>query len=306
VSTAVLRAARWRALGSDVDVRCTDGVRLDDAAAAVEAELAAIDLACSRFRADSELSRVDAARGRTVPVSPLLAEAVGVALRAAALTGGLVDPTVGAAMRAIGYDVDFASLPPEGPALALVSRPVPGWRRVELDAGACRLRVPAGVMLDLGATAKALAADRAARAAAAAAGTGVLVSLGGDIAVAGEVPAGGWEVWLAASHLPGAPGEMVRLHSGGLATSGTTARRWSRGDRTLHHIVDPRTGLPAAETWAAVTVVASSCVDANIASTAAVVLGDTAPSWLATQGLPARLCTPSGEVRHVGGWEVLP
>src|SRR5581483_1384378 len=178
VSTAVLRAARWRALGSDVDVRCTDGVRLDDAAAAVEAELAAIDLACSRFRADSELSRVDAARGRTVPVSPLLAEAVGVALRAAALTGGLVDPTVGAAMRAIGYDVDFASLPPEGPALALVSRPVPGWRRVELDAGACRLRVPAGVMLDLGATAKALAADRAARAAAAAAGTGVLVSLG--------------------------------------------------------------------------------------------------------------------------------
>lgn len=303
MSATAVRAARWRALGTDVDVRCTAGGGLDAAVAAVEAELHAVDRTCSRFRADSELSRVNAARGWTVPVTPRFAEALAVALRAAALTDGLVDPTVGAAMRAIGYDVDFASLPADGPPLALVSRPVPGWRRVELDREALRLRMPARVMLDLGATAKALAADRSARAAAAAAGCGVLVNVGGDISVAGEVPEGGWEVLVGDGAADGF--EPVLLRSGGLATSGTTARRWTRGGTVLHHIVDPRTGMPAGETWSAVSVVAASCVDANIASTAAIVLGDAAPSWLVQQGLPARLCAPSGTVRHVGGWEVV-
>jgi len=298
-------AAHWHALGTEVDVRTTAPAGLDAAVAAVEAELEAVDRTCSRFRADSELARVNAAGGWSVPVTPRFVEALGVALRAAALTGGLVDPTVGAAMRAIGYDVDFAAVAPDGPPLAVVSRPVPGWRRVELDAEALRLRMSAGVMLDLGATAKALAADRAADAAAAAAGCGVLVSLGGDIAVAGAVPEAGWEV-LAGDAAGSAAGlEAVRLRGGGLATSGTTARRWTRGDRALHHIVDPRTGMPAAERWTAVTVVAASCVDANIASTAAIVLGEQAPSWLAQQGLPARLCAASGEVRYVGGWEVV-
>jgi thiamine biosynthesis lipoprotein len=303
VSTAAVGRAVWRALGTEVDVRCING-DLDAAHAAVRAEIEAIDLACSRFRSDSEVSRLNAARGAMVPVSPLLAEAVAVALRAATLTDGLVDPTVGAAMCEIGYDVDFAAVPEEGPPVVLVSRPVPGWRRIQLDSDGLRLGVPRGVMLDLGATAKALCADRAADAAAAASGGSVLVSLGGDIAVGGDLPEGGWDVRLSASPEPEAPGwELVRLHGGGLATSGTTARRWARGGRTMHHIVDPRTSLPAPERWTAVSVVAATCVDANIASTAAVVLGDEAPAWLAARGLAARLCNTSGDVIHVGEWE---
>jgi thiamine biosynthesis lipoprotein len=179
---------------------------------------------------------------------------------------------------------------------------VPGWRRIGLDPEGLRLRIPAGVMVDLGATAKALAADHAAAAAARAAGGSVLVSLGGDIALGGPIPEGGWTVRLAASDEEGAPGELVLLRGGGLATSGTTARRWVRGGRPLHHIVDPRTSLPAPERWAAVSVVAATCVDANIASTAAVVLGDAAPAWLEAHGLSARLCTLDGQVVHVGPW----
>jgi thiamine biosynthesis lipoprotein len=160
------------------------------------------------------------------------------------------------------------------------------------------------VELDLGATAKALAADQSAARAARSAGTGVLVSLGGDIAVAGVVPSGGWPVRIADDHAagPDEPGPTVAIEHGGLATSGTTVRRWRAGERELHHIVDPRTGRPAETPWRTVTVAASSCVDANVAGTAAVVLGEDASRWLAARGLAARLVRESGEAVYAGGW----
>ena len=153
----------------------------------LEADLAAVDLACSRFRADSEIRGLRGGPGQQV--SPLLAEAIAVALRAAELTEGDVDPTVGAAMSALGYDRDFGQLKPVSQAGPVTVRSVPGWREVHLDGAA--LSMPEGVQLDLGATAKAWAADRSAARIAQRAGCGVLVSLGGDIAVAGPVPAGG-------------------------------------------------------------------------------------------------------------------
>jgi FAD:protein FMN transferase len=203
------------------------------AANAVRAELAAIDLACSRFRPDSELSRLNAARGRPVPASPLLLEAVEVALRAARLTSGLVDPTVGGTLRRLGYDRDFASLGTKDPAdeplardatVTLVARRAPGWRVVDCDRGRGTITLPDGVELDLGATAKALAADRAAAGAERVAGCPVLVSLGGDIAVAGLGPARGWPVRVTDDHAAGVdePGQTVSVVAGGLATSGTT------------------------------------------------------------------------------------
>jgi thiamine biosynthesis lipoprotein len=201
---------------------------------------------------------------------------------------------VGGAVIAAGYDRDFGTLraPPRPAAVR-----VPGWRVVELRADGV-IRIPAGVTLDLGATAKALAADRAARAAAAAAGCGVLVNLGGDLASEGPPPAGGWRVRVADDHAAGAGGETVQLAGGGLATSSTTVRRWAGG----HHIVDPATGSPAAAPWRTVSVAAARCVDANIASTAAIVLGAAAPGWLAERGLPARLCARDGAVTRVAGW----
>ena len=173
-------SATWRALGTLVQLVVTDPAALPEARRLLENDLAAVDAACSRFRADSEIRSLAGGRQH---VSPLLAEAIGVALRAARLTDGDVDPTIGAAMSAAGYDRDFDQIDPNGPPLASPSGQVPGWREVRLDGRS--LILPAGVQLDLGATAKAWAADRSAARIASQAGCGVLVSLGGDIAVAG-------------------------------------------------------------------------------------------------------------------------
>ncbi|HET9690893.1 MAG TPA: FAD:protein FMN transferase [Acidimicrobiales bacterium] len=274
------------------------------ARAVLDDELAAIDLACSRFRADSELTSLNRASGSWVTVGPLLLTAVDVALRAARQTGGAVDPTVGTAMRLIGYDRDFAAITPEGPPLRVAVAPAPGWERVQVDPARRRVRVPAGVELDLGATAKALAADRAARRAADATGAGVLVGLGGDLAMVGAPPPGGWTVRVTDDHRapPDAPGQTVSLAGGGLATSSTVVRAWTRGTERLHHIVDPGTGRPVRPRWRTVSVAAASCVDANTAATASIVRGARAAAWLGGRGLPARLVGVDGAVTTVGGW----
>ncbi|MDQ6606520.1 MAG: FAD:protein FMN transferase, partial [Actinomycetota bacterium] len=262
------------------------------------------DLACSRFRADSELCALNRAAGATVRVSPLLLEAVGASLRAARLTDGDIDPTVGGALISLGYDRDFDSIAPGGP-ISVVS--VPGWRTVEIDAQASTVRLAAGVELDLGATAKALAADRAAARAQATSGCGVLVSLGGDVSVAGAAPASGWRVRVTDDHRSSveAPGQWISLSGGGLATSSSAVRRWRTASGMAHHLIDPGTGAPAAVFWRTVSVAAGSCLDANIASTAAIVRGRRASRWLASLDLPSRLVSAEGRVTHVAGWPSL-
>ena len=294
----------WRALGTSAAVVVLGAGAHDDARAAVEAELEEIDAACSRFREDSELSRVNEAGGRPSQVGAVLLDALEQALRAAMLTDGLVDPTVGGALELSGYDRDFAEIRGSRVRRLRAGR-VTGWQVVEIDRHARTVRVPAGVRLDLGATAKALASDRAARRALrCSAAAGVLVNLGGDIAVAGRPPRGGWHVRVAESHLAGAgePGQTLTLASGGLSTSSTGVRRWRRRGGDAHHVIDPRTGAPAAEHWRTVSVAAATCLDANIASTAAIVLGPGALPWLRDAGLPARLVAPTGAIETTGGW----
>ena len=293
------------ALGSTATIGVAGGSdRLARARSVVDRMIAEIDDACSRFREDSEISGVNAAAGSPVQVSELLLDAVSEALRAAELTGGDVDPTVGGALIALGYDRDFASVgaraAPARPRLV----PVPGWRTVQVDREARTLRVGRGVTIDLGATAKALAADRAASAASAAAGCGVLVGLGGDIAVAGSAPPQGWRVRVTDDHRAGvqAPGQWITVQSGGIATSSTTARRWSTRSGSAHHLVDPATGRSTSGPWRTVSVAAASCLDANIASTAAIVRGDGAVPWLESLALPARLVGVDGRARHLAGW----
>jgi len=295
-------AASWRALGTLVHLVVTDPRARPEARRLLEADLAAVDLACSRFRADAEICALRG--GQSQRVSSLLAEAIAVALRAAELTDGDVDPTVGAAMSALGYDRDFGEILDQDPQPVTV-RTVPGWRQVRLDGQT--LTIPEGVRLDLGATAKAWAADRSAARIAQQAGCGVLVSLGGDIAVAGPAPEGGWRIRV--QDVTGAPGDppdgpytLIAIRDGGLATSSTKARRWQRGGDVLHHILDPRTGLPAEPVWRTVSVAAGTCADANAASTAAVIRGRAALGWLATLGLPARLVDATGVVFTVAGW----
>ncbi|MBY8876233.1 FAD:protein FMN transferase [Actinacidiphila acidipaludis] len=301
---AAIDRVAFPALGTTAVLLTADPAGTASAVAALKAELVAIDDACSRFRPDTELSRVNASAGsgRPVPVGPLLAEALEVALRAARLTDGVVDPTVGPAAVALGYDVTFTRVARTGPTPAL--HPAKGWQTVGWDPELRLLRLPPGSALDLGATAKALAADRAARAAAAAARCGVLVNLGGDLSTAGPAPAGGWRVAVADDHAePAGPGlPVVALSSGGLATSGTTVRTWERGGRTRHHIIDPATGDSAPAVWRTASVTAADCVDANTASTAAIVMGERAVDWLRDTGLPARLVRADGGVVRLNGW----
>ncbi|HEY4810076.1 MAG TPA: FAD:protein FMN transferase [Solirubrobacteraceae bacterium] len=314
-------SATWEALGTTVVLRLARGAELSAARAAVECELDAIDRACSRFRSDSELSLLNARAGRSTEVGALLMDALTLALRAAALTGGDVDPTIGRALELAGYDRDWrlleqatgAFVPTNKhsyaadewlPALTINARVRCGWQTVELDRANGTVRVPAGVKLDLGATAKAWAADRAAEAAGIASGCGALVSIGGDIATSGAGPDAGWKIRVTDDHRSdcSAPGQTITIDSGGLATSSTTVRRWRKGGHTMHHIIDPSTGAPVRSSWRTVSVAAASCADANIAATAALLRAHSAPRWLAEAGLPARLVDLDGHVTVVADW----
>ena len=293
---------RTHALGTTAELLVTDPSCLDAGSKILHEELDRIDRVASRFRPDSELSALNASAGRTVRVSPDLFEAVDVALRMAESTRGLVDPTVGRAMVALGYDRDFDSVAPGVDGDLPVRKPVPGWRLVTAEPRRRLVTLPPGAALDLGATAKALAADRAAAAVHERAGCGVLVSLGGDVSVAGPPPADGFGVGIADACTAHDHAQAVAIRTGGLATSGTGVRHWKLGTHRVHHIVDPGTGLPAPEYWSTVTTTAASCVQANAAATAAAVMGEAAADWLEALGIPARLVRTNGPVVCTSYW----
>jgi thiamine biosynthesis lipoprotein len=332
VGSPAIAVADRDALGTTARLVVWPPENLPGLLAVVDRELALLDQQASRFRQDSEISALHEAGAGSYLISDGLAEAIGIALAAARWTGGLADPTIGSALISLGYDRDFAAIELDataGPPRA--QHRAPGWAAVRLSGH--RLTVPAGVRLDLGATAKGLGADRAARAAYAAAGEGgVLGSLGGSPSPGGRQQMAGRSDRGRASPDPGgkerpgrtpAPGpgqrarviqppaeadpataQQVRLGRGGLATSSVTCRQWLRAGQVMHHIIDPRTGLPAEGPWRTVSVAAASCAEANAASTAAIIAGDDAPDWLAAQGLPARLVGHDGRVVLTRGWPV--
>jgi FAD:protein FMN transferase len=290
ILTAGPDTAQWPVWTTTARLVVTDPRALSEATTLVKGLLAEVDRACSRFRPDSELARVPA--DTPTQVSPLLAELVAAALTAARRTGGAVDPTVGSAMAALGYDRDLADVRDDGiPRVSVV----PGWRSVRLTG--TELTIPHGAVLDLGATGKAFAADRCAALVSQLFDVGVLVSLGGDIATAGAGPHQGWQIFV------DSPAELIALPSGAaIATSSTDSRTWRRGGHVLHHVLDPATGAPARRVWRSASVVADRCVDANMLSTAALVRGPGAPGLLRDFGVPARLTAVDATVWKLGGW----
>ncbi|MEY9855055.1 thiamine biosynthesis lipoprotein [Catenulispora sp. GAS73] len=321
--------------GGTAELLLTEAAAIDGGERLLAAELAAVGAACSRFRGDSELSAVNAGGGAPVVVSSLFLEFLDVALAAAVNTGGAVDPTCGSALVALGYDCDYSLVrerdarrvpgsgrhrAPDPSAAASVTasllsaveldpapaafRPVAGWRAVEVDAERGSVRVPDGVVLDFGATAKAHAADRAARLIAAELGCGALVNLSGDISIAGPAPEGGWSVRVADGEAigPEDPGQTIAVYDGGLATSGTTVRTWQHGSRTVHHIIDPETGDAASIHWQTVSALAATCVAANTLTTAAIVRGADLVPWLSETGCPVRMVGIDGTITLLGGW----
>ncbi len=300
-------AAGWSLWSTSARLVVTEPAALPEARRLVDALLGELERACSRFREDSEVRTLRVGPDGTVTVSPLLADLLRRALEVAELTDGAVDPTVGAALSGLGYDRDLRLVPRDGRVVAVV-RPVPGWRALRLRDDTV-LQVRAGVdpaaVIDLGATAKACAADSGARLVAERLGVGVLLSLGGDVATAGPAPDGGWRVEVADD--PRDPRQTVGVAPGwALATSSTSRRTWTATDGAHHHVVDPRTGRDAPPVWRTASVAAPSCLLANAASTAAVVLGAGAPAWLGERGLDARLVDASGRVTSVGRWPAGP
>jgi thiamine biosynthesis lipoprotein len=267
-------------MGCTVEVGGADPRTLD----AVRNLFHRYDAVFSRFRRGSELNAVNAAAGQTVRVSPLFARALALALHGAAVTDGLVDPTLGVALEAAGYDRDFAALV-DDPAAPGAGAPG-AWETVR--AHGRFVRAPRGIRLDLNGVVKALAVDDAL---ALLPGRG-FVSAGGDLAArAGltvALPAGG----------------SVRLVRGGLATSGSTGRTWMRGGRRMHHLIDPRTGRPADSPWAQVTACGASCVAADLAAKAAFLAGGGGPDWLDERGLPGRFLAHDGSVHLNAAWRL--
>jgi thiamine biosynthesis lipoprotein len=290
-------STEWAVWGTTVRVVVSDPARLDTARRIVTDHLAAVDAACSRFRPDSELSRLAAAPTGRADISPLLAELVQAALTAAETTDGAVDPTVGRALIDAGYDRDLDLITDASPD-PIRTHPTWTWRDVNLSGTA--LAVPPGCVLDLGATAKAWTADRCARAVAAACDCAALIALGGDIATAGHAP-DGWSVLVQDGS--DQPSCVIALPSGAaLATSSTISRTWTARGALVHHILDPRTAAPAAPVWRTASVVSDTCVTANTLSTAALVDGVTATRRLRAHDVAARLVAADGTVVRLGGW----
>jgi len=293
----------WQQWSTSCRLVVTAPEALGEATAIVDDVLAGVDRACSRFRPDSELLTLVRDDDGWIELSPVLADLLAVALEAARTTDGAVDPTIGATLVDLGYDRDIAALDARSftgapTAVRVVRRPT-GWRGVRLDG--TRLWMPEGTQLDLGATAKAAAADRCASAVADALDTGVLISLGGDIATAGPGPDGGWQVTV--QDLPSDLPQQITLADGaGMATSSTARRTWLRNGQQMHHLVDPVTARPATGRWRSVTALATTCALANTASTAALVKGDGAMGWLQHAGFPARLVSHDGAVATLNGW----
>ena len=303
-ATEGLLVRTWPAIGTHATVVVQRPDHVEPAELILRAEIDVIDRACSRFRGDSELQMVHAEAGRPVRVSDVLFEALAVACTVAHRTAGAVDPTIGNAIERLGYDRDLSEVVRQPRSALLDLDPVIGYTHVQLDRGRRTVRIPRGVKLDLGSSAKALIADRSAARIADAVGAGALVSIGGDVAVAGEPPPEGWAVGIAvsSSRPAGEADQVVAIRRGGLASSSPSVRRWTVGDRQVHHILDPMTGDCVSPYWTLASATGASCVEANAVTTAALVWGHQALQRLPSFDQAVRLVRQDGRIFSLNGW----
>lgn len=297
MTTAAPRAESFAAIGTTINVVTRPWA--PEALTIAREVIADIDEGCSRFRSDSELSSVNARPGRWVPVGPVLLGALRVALEAAQNSDGLVTPCLGRSLRSLGYDADLdlvRNRPDTGP------NPIPhvrrdAWREIEIDSAGA-VRIPGDVELDLGATGKAFAADLAALTINEQLSIDVAVSAGGDVRIINDHG----DLWpIEIAERPESPaGDLIHVADGGVATSSTTRRRWTHAGVVRHHLIDPRTGVPSAGPWRTVTATGPTCAAANVAATAAIILGEDAIAWLDERGIWARLVDQAGRATTVG------
>ena len=293
-----MQSMRFEAMGTECHIVVLGGP--EQSLPAARARVEELEARWSRFRPGSELCALNAARGRPVRVSADTLLAVTTAVEAWHLLNGVFDPTIVDALERAGYDRTFSELLAGRP---LPSEPdpttdhvaiVPGCAGIEIDRVVQAITLPAHVRLDLGGIGKGLAADLVAAEVMATGADGVLANIGGDLRVMGTCPhPTGWTVVL--DHLPGC---TLALAVGGLATSAITKRRWRRGTDTAHHVIDPATGLPAEDSAASATVIATRAVDAETLATAALLAGpDAGVELLTAHGASGVLVGRDGERR---------
>jgi len=285
-------------MGSDVHL-LLPARHASDATRAVESLFAEWEEVLSRFRPESELSRLNARAGTPVRAGPILLDAVEAALAAARATGGLFDPTLGRELVRLGYDRPFEEI---GDLPSATGRPRGGgaWRAMVVDRAAGVVTVPADSALDLGGIAKGMVVDASLELLRSRGIETALVSAGGDLAVLGLPPdRPAWDVLVG-----GDPhGPVVPLARGALATSGSARRRWRQGNVARHHLVDPGTGEPAVSGLREVTVAAGTCRIAEVGATVAFVAGPRlGPALLERLGVAGLLVTAAGEHIRVGRW----
>jgi FAD:protein FMN transferase len=309
------QAIGWTALCRHVTLLAADPQALPDAANRARLLLGRVERSCDPDDPDGDLYRANQAAGRWVSVNPLLARVVQAAARVAAATSGLIDPDPGCGLPALRHagSLNRAGSPagpqsggrrPAAPYLPEGAIVPQAWKALEVDPEG-GLLVPAGTRLDLGGTTRAFAADLVAREVTVSSGTSLVICIGGDIAV-GCLPGEQHRWRISVGEHPDEPRHglavTVVVTEGALSTSSTAPRRSQPFGSPALPQHDPRTGSPVSTTWRTASVCAATCVDANAASAAALMLGDQAPAWLWQRSLAARLITPSGRVLRIAGW----
>ncbi|GAA3608916.1 FAD:protein FMN transferase [Kineosporia mesophila] len=291
--------AAWPAWGTTASVTVDDPAALTVARRIVSRQIAAAEKAAARFRSDAELHKLYRAGGRPVTVSPLLAELVAASLAVAMRTDGDIDPTVGAALNAVAAaGRDRSHLPVCG-SRPTGGRPAAGWEQVRLEGR--KLQVPAGTTLDLSATAKAAVCDMAAARVRERVDAGVLVRLGGNVASAGPAPEQGWKVLI--EDRDGDLTTQVHLPAGAaLSTSRIAVLPERHRNSRVTHMIDPRTGEIPLPVWRMVSAIGFTCLEASTYSTASLVRGTRARSWLTQLWVPARLITVADDELLSGNW----
>jgi thiamine biosynthesis lipoprotein len=299
-ATATPAELRFRAMGCDVHVLVVGGP--PDLVELARDRVEELERRWSRFRPESEISRLNLLAGSPVHLSAVTLGLVRRALEGARVTGGRYDPTVlGDVLRA-GYDRSFERL--AGPAAGSGSSPLGrGWERVVVDLAGSAVTLPAGVGLDPGGIGKGYAADLLAAELRAAGAAGACVNLGGDLRVEGLAPGGGsWVVGVGHPLRPGLAA-TVTLDRGAVATSSRVRRAWGPPGDRRHHLIDPATGRPAATGLAAVTVLAAEGWQAEVLAKAAFLGGPVhGPALLTAVGADGLLVDDRGGLHATTGF----
>lgn len=291
-----MRFAVWGLTGT---LRVSDASCLDVATTTLYDWIGRADRAVNRFLPDSEISQLNRHPGTPRDMSDDFMTFLDAARVAFDVSEGLCDPTVGDALRNWGYDQDYAAIADRDLPVPARSTPANGFANVVVQDH--RVTLVNGTTLDFGASAKALVVDRVV--AALEDRCGVLVEIGGDVAVRSVADQEPWHIGVSVDARVGEHNPTVDFSYGGMATSATTLRTWKVGGHTVSHIIDPRTGAPASPgPWTAVTVAAESCLIANAFTTASILRDEDAPYYVAQAGWAGRFVHRDLHVERVGGW----